>query len=95
MINSDKGLDTFIGDNGSKLSGGQKQRLSIARALLNNPQILIFDEPTSALDMAAEMAIKETIDNLKNKVTIIIVTHRMSLIEKADNIIDVEALKIN
>ena len=95
VINSDEGLDTFIGDNGSNLSGGQKQRLSIARALLNNPQILIFDEPTSALDMEAEIAIKETIDNLKNKVTIIIVTHRMNLIEKADNIIDMEALKIN
>ena len=95
IINSDNGLDTFIGDNGSKLSGGQKQRLSIARALLNNPQILIFDEPTSALDKEAEMAIKETIDNLKNTVTIIIVTHRMSLIEKADNIIDLDAMKMN
>ena len=74
------------------LSGGQKQRLSIARSLLRKPQILILDEPTSALDNDTEIAIKETINNLKDKLTIIIVTHRLSLIEKADNIINIDEL---
>ncbi len=92
IINTTDSLETFIGDNGIMLSGGQKQRISIARSLLRKPQILILDEPTSALDNETEIAIKETINNLKNKLTIIVVTHRLGLIEKANNIINIDKL---
>ncbi len=83
----DKRLDTIIGDNGVKLSGGQRQRLSIARALLRKPDILIFDEATSAVDNISERFIKETIKRLHKQITIINVAHRLSTIKDADEII--------
>lgn len=78
------GKDTVIGERGSKLSGGQQQRLGIARALYKKPEILILDEATSALNNESEEQILKTINSLKNKMTIIIVTHKKSLINFCD-----------
>ena len=85
---AEKGIDTMIGEGGLKLSGGEKQRLSIARALLRHPNLLIFDEATSALDSLTEEEIGKTIRNvssLQNQVTILI-AHRLSTIMHADKI---------
>ena len=81
-----KGIDTKVGESGIKLSGGQKQRLAIARALLRNSPIIIFDESTSSLDNFAQENIKQTIDSLKGKSTIVIVAHRLSTIRNVDKI---------
>ncbi|NVK52989.1 MAG: ATP-binding cassette domain-containing protein, partial [Flavobacteriaceae bacterium] len=79
--------NTRLGDNGMLVSGGQKQRISIARELFKNVDVLILDEATSALDSETERSIKENIDNLKGKYTIIIVAHRLSTVKKADEIL--------
>ena len=81
------GYETDIGQRGIKLSGGQKQRLSIARVFLKNPPILIFDEATSALDNESERAVNETLQNLKGRMTIIMIAHRRSTIQMADRVI--------
>lgn len=89
---ADKGIDTTIGEGGIKVSGGEKQRLSIARALIRNPKLLIFDEATSALDSLTEEEISETIRELsKNKEQItVLIAHRLSTIMHADKIIVLE-----
>ena len=71
------GFNTICGDRGIRLSGGQKQRVGIARALYKNPEIIIFDESTNALDYYTENKIINTILELKGKVTLIVITHRM------------------
>ena len=81
------GLDTIIGDRGIKLSGGERQRIVLARAILRNPTILVLDEATSALDSENELIIKEAIDRMKGKMTIIIIAHRLSTIRNADQVI--------
>ena len=88
LIRSEKGLDTILGEGGTKLSGGEKQRLSIARALLRNPRLLIFDEATSALDSLTEEEITDTIKNIaaEQKQIIISIAHRLSTIMHADRI---------
>lgn len=83
----DKGLDTIIGENGVMLSGGQKQKIAIARALLHNSSIIILDEATSALDSESEKDIQKTLYNLKKNKTFIIITHKLSTIKKADEIL--------
>lgn len=89
-----KGIDTKVGESGIKLSGGQKQRLAIARALLRNSPIIIFDESTSSLDNFAQENIKQTIDSLKGKSTIVIVAHRLSTIRNVDKIYFLDNEKI-
>ena len=89
-----KKLDTNIGDSGNKLSGGQKQRLSIARAVLKNPPIMILDEDTSALDTESEKLVQQALENMMQNRTSIVIAHRLSTIQSADNIIVMQRGKI-
>ena len=84
IMQTEKGYQTTIGDRGGKLSGGQRQRLSIARAVLKNPPIMILDEATSALDTESEKLVQEALDNLMKNRTSIVIAHRLSTIKNAD-----------
>ena len=88
------GLETKVGERGVRMSGGQRQRIGIARALYNNPDILVLDEATSALDTETETAVMEAIDNLHGDKTIIIIAHRLTTIQNCDYIYKVQDGKV-
>ncbi|MBQ9991323.1 MAG: ABC transporter ATP-binding protein [Lachnospiraceae bacterium] len=90
-----EGLDTGIGERGIRLSGGQRQRIGIARALFEDPEVLVLDEATSALDNDTEAAIMESINRLHGKKTLIIIAHRLQTIEKCDMVYRVEKGKVS
>ena len=94
ILKLDHGYQTEIGERGTKLSGGQRQRLSIARAVLKNPPILILDEATSALDSESEHLVQEALTNLMKNRTSIVIAHRLSTIQNADEIIVLQEGKI-
>jgi ABC-type multidrug transport system fused ATPase/permease subunit len=84
IIETPDGFNTNIGESGIRLSGGQKQRLSLARALIRRPDILILDEGTSALDSDSERIIRNSINNISHKMTIVMIAHRISTLEDTD-----------
>lgn len=94
IMQTENGYQTFIGERGSKLSGGQRQRLSIARAVLKNPPILILDEATSALDSESEKLVQEALFNLMKNRTSIVIAHRLSTIQHADEIVVIQDGKV-
>ena len=89
-----EGIHTNVGDSGNKLSGGQKQRLSIARAVLKNPPIMILDEATSALDTESERLVQVALENMMQNRTSVVIAHRLSTIQKADLIVVMQKGKI-
>mgnify|MGYP006395633215 CR=1 FL=1 len=89
-----QGMDTNIGDSGNKLSGGQKQRLSIARAVLKNPPIMILDEATSALDTESERLVQDALERMMQNRTSLVIAHRLSTIQNADHIVVLSKGKI-
>ena len=88
------GIDTMVGEKGIKFSGGQQQRIGIARSLYHDPEILILDEATSSLDLSTEKKIMQSIQALKEKKTLIVVTHRLSTVQHCDNIFYISNGKI-
>jgi ATP-binding cassette, subfamily B, bacterial PglK len=86
LKNLPEGLDTILGENGTKLSGGQRQRVGIARALYHNPEVLVMDEATSALDNITEKEISGAIENLKGDRTIIMIAHRLTTVQNCDHL---------
>jgi subfamily B ATP-binding cassette protein MsbA len=91
----DNGYNTLVGDRGSKLSGGERQRVTIARAVLKNPPIMILDEATSSLDTESEKWVQDAINHLMKDRTSIIIAHRLSTVRHADAIVVLQEGKIS
>ena len=94
IMQKEQGYETNIGDRGTKLSGGERQRLTIARAVVKNPPILILDEATSSLDTESEKLVQDAINNMMQNRTSIVIAHRLSTIRHADEIIVLQKGKI-
>ena len=94
VINLEDGIDSFVGENGFQLSGGQRQRLGLARALFSEPALLVLDEATSSLDGLTEESITQAISNLDEKVTVVLIAHRLSTVRFVDKILYVEDGKL-
>ncbi|HWZ17012.1 MAG TPA: ABC transporter ATP-binding protein [Mucilaginibacter sp.] len=94
IVEAESGYETNIGDRGTKLSGGQRQRICIARAVLNNPPLMLLDEATSALDTESEKLVQDALNNLMKNRTSLIIAHRLSTIQNADTIVVLENGKI-
>jgi len=94
IMATEQGYDSVIGDRGNKLSGGQKQRLTIARAILKNPAILILDEATSALDAESEQLVQDALNKLMKNRTAIVIAHRLATVQMADEILVLESGRI-
>ena len=94
IMEQEEGYQTNIGDRGMKLSGGQRQRLTIARAVLRNPQVLILDEASSALDAESEQAVQKALDELMQERTALLIAHRLSTVQQADEILVMQEGKI-
>jgi subfamily B ATP-binding cassette protein MsbA len=94
IMDTENGYKTNVGDRGAKLSGGQRQRISIARAVLNNPPIMLLDEATSALDTESEKLVQDALNNLMKNRTSLIIAHRLSTIQSADAIIVLDSGRI-
>ena len=92
--NLQNGLDTFVGESGSKISGGQLQRVGIARALYNDPKILIFDESTSSLDVSTEKEIMKNIYKFKENKTLMIISHKLDLLKNCDEVYELKNKKL-
>jgi ABC-type multidrug transport system fused ATPase/permease subunit len=88
------GLDTIVGERGVRLSGGQRQRIGIARALYNNPDVLVLDEATSSLDTETEHGVMQAVQALQGEKTVIIVAHRLSTVEYCDRLYRLENARI-
>jgi len=94
IIKKEEGYQANIGDRGSKLSGGERQRLTIARAVLKNPPILILDEATSSLDTESERLVQDAINKMMENRTSIVIAHRLSTVRHADEIVVLQKGKI-
>jgi len=91
---SPDGYSSFVGERGIRLSGGQRQRIGIARALYKQAQVLVFDEATSALDSETEAAVMKAIEGLSKELTIVIIAHRLSTVQRCDRVIRLEQRQI-
>lgn len=89
-----RGIDTQLGENGSRLSGGQRQRIALARALVMKPQLLVLDEATSALDWESQAAFARSVEALRGRVTILVIAHRLSMVAAADHVIALNAGRV-
>jgi ATP-binding cassette subfamily C protein len=88
------GLDTVVGDRGTRLSGGERQRIALARALLRRPELLVLDEATSSLDNESELAIRHALAKLQGHTTMLVIAHRLSTVSNADSIIVLDGGRI-